>query len=49
MDDFEEDTRVGYAYLGGYLTTDKRGIPRQRYHHGNLKPQIYAAPRSHGS
>ena len=33
MDDFEEDTRLGYAYLGGYLSTDKRGIPRKRYHH----------------
>jgi hypothetical protein len=32
MDDFEQDTRAGRAYLGGYLETDKRGIPRHRYY-----------------
>jgi hypothetical protein len=32
MDDFEQDTRSGRAYLGGYLETDKRGIPRHRYY-----------------
>jgi hypothetical protein len=32
MDDFEQDTRAGWAYLGGYLKTDKRGIPRHRYY-----------------
>jgi hypothetical protein len=32
MDDFEQDSRQGQVYLGGYLTFDKRGIPRHRYY-----------------
>jgi hypothetical protein len=32
MDDFEQDTRAGRVYLGGYLETNKRGIPRHRYY-----------------
>ena len=32
MDDFEQDTRAGCIYLGGYLKTDKRGIPRHSYY-----------------
>jgi hypothetical protein len=32
MDDFEQDSRQGRVYLGGYLTFDKRGIPRHRYY-----------------
>jgi hypothetical protein len=32
MDDFEEDTRLGYVYLAGFVSTDERGIPRKRYY-----------------
>jgi hypothetical protein len=26
MDDFEQDSRSGYAYLGGYLEIDRRAF-----------------------
>jgi hypothetical protein len=32
MDDFEQDTQLGYAYLGGYLTINKQGVPYKRYY-----------------
>jgi hypothetical protein len=31
MHDFEQDAQAARVYLGGYLTFDKRGVPRKRY------------------
>ena len=49
MDDFEQDTRSGYVYLGGYLEINKRGVPHKQYHPEKSETWMNAAPHWHVS